>query len=311
MNPFFRYYNKNREAIWFTLLVIVIIIVVIHLVNFFVKNRSKDQQISVKNDTVINVREERAKRSSISNTTVSNETYKKESNIIDKFIGFCNDGKTEQAYALLTDECKEILYPTLDYFKENYIKKVYPSRKEYTIKNYYGNTYTIRLTENMLSTGKSSNAEATQDYFTIVDNKLNINEYLGRYKMDSSGSSNGINIKILYKDVFMDYEKYSIEVYNGSSKTIRLDSLESTKSIYLKNSNDIEFPSYSHELIDTLLEVPQGSTRKLDIKFMNKYVTTNEIEELTFSDIILDSDAYKVCTDKSLYKDRTSCTIEM
>lgn len=304
MNSFFRYYNKNRETLWLALLIAVIVVVVVHsirgLMNYSNKNAKEDNIII--NNTVVNKTIEKSKQSSISNTKVSDKDYKKESGIIDRFINFCNTGKVEEAYNLLTDECKENLYPTIEVFQNNYIKTIFSSYKTYTIKNYYENTYTIRLLEDMLSTGKSNNGEAIQDYFTIVDSKLNINEYIRREKIENTGTLNNVKITALYKDIFMNYEKYTIEVYNGSDKTIKLDSLESTKSIYLVNSNNIQFPSYSHELIETLLEIPQGNTRKLDIKFYNKYITTNEIEELVFSDIILDY---------NFYNNRGKCTITL
>lgn len=289
MNGFIRFYNKNREMLWIAALIVIIIIVVVHSLNAYVKkNKNIDNERKITTNSVVNKTIEKSKQSSISNTKVSDNVYKKESGLIDRFINFCNTGKVEEAYNLLTDECKENLFPSIEAFENNYIKTVFSSYKTYTIQNYYGNTYTIRLIEDMLSTGKSNNGEAIQDYFTIVDDKLNINEYIKREKIETSGISNDIKITVLYKDVFMSYEKYTIEVYNGSDKDIKLDSLKSTKSIYLVNSNDIKFPSYSHELIESLLEIPQGNTRKLDIKFYNKYITTNEIEAMVFSDIILD-----------------------
>ncbi len=304
MNRFFRYYNKNRETLWFALLIAVIIVIMVHSIKWIMRSSNKEikEDNVIISNTVVNRSIEKSKQSSISNTKVSDNDYKKQSSIIDKFIKFCNNGKVEEAYNLLTDECKENLYPTIEVFQNNYIKTVFSSYKTYTIQNYYEKTYTVRLLEDMLSTGKSNNGAAIQDYFTIVDNKLNINEYIRREKIEKSGTSNNVKITVLYRDIFMGYEKYTIEVYNGSNKNIKLDSLENTKSIYLVNSNDIQFPSYSHELIESLLEIPQGNTRKLEIKFYNKYITTNEIEEMVFSDVILDY---------NLYNNREKCTIKL
>lgn len=312
MNRFIRFYNQNKEQLWFTVLVIVIIIVGVQILNNYIRNNNKiinnNQNSVVTTPTKEQIIEE-SKQSVISDNKVSDNEYEKVSSVIDKFIKYCNEKKSEQAYALLTDECKSNLYPTLEVFTNNYINRNFSSYKTYSIQNYYNDTYKIRLTEDMLSTGKSNNGVAIQDYFTIVNGKLNISEYLGRTQINSSGESNNIRIKVLYKDTFMDYEKYTIEVYNGNSQTIKLDSLEGTKSIYIENINAIQYPSYSHELIESLLEIPQGNTRQIEIKFYNNYVSTNQIAKMVFSDIILDNEQYENIENKTQYRNRTTCTI--
>ena len=315
INRLRRFYNQNREQLWFTVLVIVIIIAVVQILNNFAKQKNKininnnNYQNTVLSQSAKEQRIEESKQSVISDNKVEDKEYERESEIIERFVKFCNTGNKEQAYALLTDECKELLYPTVEDFTNNYINRNFSSYKAYSIQNYYNDTYKIRLTEDMLSTGKSNNGVAIQDYFTISGNKLNISEYLGRTQINSSGESNNIKIKVLYKDTFMDYEKYTIEVYNGNSQTIKLDSLEGTKSIYIENVNGIQYPSYSHELIESLLEIPQGNTRQLEVKFYNNYVSTNQIAKMVFSDIILDNNQYENIENKTQYRNRGTCTI--
>ncbi len=313
MGRLIRYYNQNKEKIWFTVLVFVIIVVVVQLLNNSVKNKNQSLgNFSQNSNSASSVKEQvvqQSKQSLISDSKVDDDEFEKESGIIERFITFCNKGNVKQAYSLLTDECKENLYPTVEDFNNNYVNKNFSSYKAYSIQNYYDNIYKIKIMEDMLSTGKSNDGKFVQDYFTIVNNKLNISEYLGRTQINSSSESNNIKISVLYKDTFMDYEKYTIEVYNGNVQTIKLDSLEGTKSIYIENSNGIQYPSYSHELVDSLLEIPQGNTRKLEIKFYNNYVSTNEITKMVFSDIILDNDQYESIEEKTQYTNRGACII--
>ena len=313
MNKFVRFYNQNKEQLFITIIIIVMIITVIQILNGFAKKDNEKKNV-VNSQEVVSKQEQKiedSKQSVISENKVDEDEFKTESRVIDSFIKYCNNGKVEQAYNLLTDECKQNLYPTINDFSNNYVSRIFKSYKTYSIQNYYNNTYMIRITEDMLSTGKSNNGVAYQDYFTIENNKLNINEYLGRQTINTSGESNNIKISVLYKDVFMDYEKYTIEVYNGNGKNIKLDSLESTKSIYVENSKQVQFPSYSHELIDSLLVIPQGGTRKLEVKFYNKFISTNQVERMTFSDIILDYDQYTSLNDKTKYINRGTCTVEI
>lgn len=313
MNKFVRFYNQNREQLFVTIIIIVMIIAVIQVLNGFAK-KNNEKKNAVNNQEVVSKQEQKIediKQSVISDNKVNENEFKTESRVIDNFIKYCNNGKVEQAYNLLTDECKQNLYPTVNDFSNNYVSNMFKTYKTYSIQNYIDNTYIIRLTEDMLSTGKSNDGVAYQDYFTIENNKLNINEYLGRQTINTSGESNNIKISVLYKDVFMDYEEYTIEVYNGTQKTIKLDSLENTKSIYIENSKQIQFPSYSHELIHSLLEIPHGGTRKLEVKFYNNFISTNQIKRMTFSDIILDYDQYISLNDKTKYTNRGTCRVEM
>ncbi len=316
MHKFISFYNKNKEVIFLSLLIVFLIVGGVHLLNMFVKNKnSNSSTIQETNNTYVSPQQEikekqenKAKQSIISNNTKQDDTFKKESTVIDTFIGYCNKKEIEQAYSLLTDECKDVLYPTIDDFKRMYIEENFSTYKTYTIQNYVNDTYMIDFTEDMLSTGMSNNGEVIRDYFTIVGDKLNISEYIGRRNINKEKIENDITIAVYYKDVFMDYEEYSIAVYNGTNNTIKLDSLENTKSIYLVNTNGIQYPAYSHELLESLIEIPMKSTRKLDIKFYNKYVSTNNISGMVFSDIIKNYEEYN--NNHSSYTNRATIRID-
>jgi len=74
---------------------------------------------------------------------------------------------------MLTDRCKEWLYPTLKNFKINYIDNIFEGKeKVYSFENWYKNTYYVTITESSLSTGKIlAEKEAKHDYITIDNQK--------------------------------------------------------------------------------------------------------------------------------------------
>ena len=56
---------------------------------------------------------------------------------------------------MLTDKCKELVYPSLKSFKLNYYDNVFKGEKKaYSFENWFGNTYYVKLTSDALSTGK-------------------------------------------------------------------------------------------------------------------------------------------------------------
>lgn len=96
-------------------------------------------------------------------------------NTIKKFIDYCNSGKTENAYNMLTDKCKEEMYPSLQNFVDNYYTNKFSTPKNYIITKVNAYVYKVDLKESSVNTGKISE-DSIQDFIIVQDNKLNINE---------------------------------------------------------------------------------------------------------------------------------------
>jgi hypothetical protein len=143
----------------------------------------------------------------------------------------------------------------------------------------------------MLSSGKSNNGYSKQDYITIekVDNeyKLNINNYIGYTQINKITNQNNISVEIVSKNTYMDYEEYIIKVTNNKENTILLDSRRNTKTLYLEDSKESQYSSYSHELTEPMLTVSAGQTKEVKIKFYSSYISTKNIKYIIFSDLLL------------------------
>lgn len=105
---------------------------------------------------------------------------------IEDFLNLCSNGKYEEAYTYLSDDCKLNVYPSLESFVNNYCTKnkikgtVYSIKKDKTTSVY---RYKIEF-DNSLSTGKKTTNKNT-DYYTVVTDengkyKININGYFTR-----------------------------------------------------------------------------------------------------------------------------------
>ncbi len=311
MNRFIRWYNKNRKIIWLTIVIAIIVITIPRILNQYAKNNN-DVSSSINNTTTYNNKS----YSVITEENIAEETDTQNTNIIDIFIEYCNNQNPEKAYEILSNDCKQSLYPTIDEFIEKYYNRIFENKKSYDIQawisnyNYY--TYKINLKEDMLSTG-NTNTSSIEDYYTIVyedrDYKLNINSYIGNIEINRSKQTDELEISVLSKDVFMDYEIYNLVVKNKTIKSILLDSLETTNSMYLLDTGDLHYDAYSHEIVTEELRV--RGEKEISIKFNKKYDTQREITKIVFSDIILDYNSYTTYNNKSDYKDRTTIEIEL
>lgn len=312
MNKIIRWYNRNRKAFWLIIVISIIVISIPRALNQYARNSKKDISSSINNTTTYNNKE----YSVISEKNIGKKESEETFNVIDEFISYCNSGNPEEAYKLISNECKEKLYPTLDDFINNYYNKIFENKKTYNIQlwitngNYY--TYKVILKENILASG-NVNSESIEDYYTIVkeDNiyKLNINNYIGSVEINKTGETSELEMIILSKDVFMEYEIYNIEIENRTRNSILLDLLEKTGSIYLEDEGGLHYDSYNHEMIKEELRVK--GKRKVSIKFNKKYSTEREIKRIVFSDIILDYESYKNSDNKADFENRIRIEIEL
>lgn len=310
MYKLIRFYNQNRKKIFKIILIIVFIIGIIQLLNYFTRV-NKEQQVN-QNTTITeedNISQELvSNKSAISGENVSSAKLKKDTDVINKFVEYCNQSDLNSAYDLLTNECKEEMFPTIEDFSNIYYSKIFSGdKKTYTIENWSGSVYQVRFTGDILSTGNLSNSETKQDYITIVkengENKLNINNYIGRNNLNKTTEYNDIKITVTRIDTYMDYEIYSLSIENNSENDILLDTSDDTKSVYLLDSKNMKYYFYGNEIVKNRLIIESKFTNTLQIKFSNSYSTSRNIKNLVFSKLVLNYDEYNNLENKDEYND--------
>lgn len=304
-----RYYNQNRIFIWTVIIAIIILIIAIQALNDLVinsNNREVVQNIVIEDDY---------RNNPSIDVLISDDKVKEEKElVIDQFIRYCNARKIENAYNLLTDDCKEELFPTVEIFEKNYYNKIFNTTKLYSKEKFYSKTYKIKYYDDVLSTG-NINTTNIEDYYTIVNEndtvKLNISNYIGKVNLEREYQNNSFELQVIQKQIYKEYEEYEIEFRNLSDKIILLDSKESTKMIYLLGKSNVKYYALSHEiLLDDLIIKPK-TTKKLTIKFNKEYNSNNIINNLTFSNIIMDYESYKEENLKNNYKNIRSISIDL
>ena len=245
---------------------------------------------------------------SISNgKRLSDSKLNEDIDIIKKFIEFCNNKEFEEAYDLLTDECKEEMFSNLNDFVNIYYTSLFNGEeKNYTIENWSSNTYQVNFIGDILSTGKVDEVKNKQDYITIVNQgnneyKININNYIGRTNINRQTEHENIKINIESKDTYNDYEIYNISVENNTNNIVLLDTGDNPKSVYLLDDKDMKYYFYNNEIVQNKLIIKDGLKSKLKVKFYNSYSSTRSIEQLIFSKVILNYNEYKELEDKTQY----------
>lgn len=293
MNSLKRFYNQNTKGIWLVIIFIALFIVVLQLANSYIANRNENntnslnfasQQVNTGNKNIIVTSE----NTTALGESVSKDRVTEDSQLITTFINYCNDGNLEGAYNMLTNECKEEMFSTLDDFRTYYYGNMFnESKVTFEIENWVNNTYKVDIIPDMLATGKANNT-VKQDYITIAnengEDKLNINNYIGRSNIEKSEEKDNVKITVNYKDTYMDYERYNITIQNNGNTKVILDSLEDLKTMYIEDRNEIQYSAYTHEITNEQMAIDGGTQSTIEIRYYSTYVSTKEITRLVFSD---------------------------
>ena len=291
MHKFMRFVRQNKKNIIKVALIVAFLFGCLQLLNYVAK--SNENQIEIKSNDKSDIKNETngaivSDKSAISGGSVSTTEIKKVSSKIEEFVGYCNEHDVEKAYDMLSDSCKEELYPSQEYFEENYYNQIFEKgKKTDSIENWTGNTYIVKFKGDLLATGKSSDGFKYQDYITIdeKEKKLNINKYIGTEEINKSKTEDNIEITVISRAKYMDYEKYNIKIKNNTNGEILMDPVGTEASIYLKDTNDIKHKAMNNEIIKEDLRVYEGHTNEITIKFDNPYISGRNIKTLTFSQI--------------------------
>lgn len=290
-----RFLNTNIGKIILVILIFGFIFIITQTINNVLKKQEKDEK------PVLNYQTQQEEQVAyFTNTKIDEKTANSNNEVIDEFIEYCNASDSEMAYSLLTNDCKEQLYPTLDSFTRYYLSRVFSTPKSYEIEvisedlNTY--TYKVKMVEDIMSTGKYDSSKVVEDYITIVKDgnskKININSYIGKQDINVTKEEKDIKITVISKQIYMDYEIYKIKVDNNSKNTIMLDSKESVQSTYLENESETRYSSYIDEMIAEELQVLSNDTKEINIKFNKVYNPNNVITKLVLSDIVENYEEY-------------------
>ena len=288
-NKFFRFVNQNRNIIILVIVICAFIVLLIKTLNGFFSNpqvKNEDNQNNISNDV------QKTKNSVISDSTLDNKTAQDNYDVLKKFVQLCNENNIEEAYNLLSDECKQNVYPNLEGFTQNYVNIVFKNKKNLEAKNWIEyEDYVTYLVTYIISTG-DVNSEKFQDYITIdcESNKLNINKYIRRKQINKTTEKNNIKFTMNYVDIYKDYEIYNVDVENKNNKEIVLDNLTSVSGTYIETSEDTKINCSNYEAGRNNFTYGPGISKNMKLKFIKQYNTDIEDKKIIFSTVILNED---------------------
>lgn len=315
---------SNRYLILAIMAAIIFLLLLINALNNMTKQNDNNlitPEQSIVSNTTAKQEIYTPEKTTISGSNVEAKKQEENKTIIDNFINYCNQKQIEQAYNLLTDDCKkEVFFSNIANFSNNYVNKIFNSKKTYSMQSWVNRdtytTYKVKIVDDMISSGKiTSKDNEIEDYYTVVQTggeyKLNINNYIVKKEINKEKEFQGIKITVISRDTYKDYESYDVKVENLNETSILLDSQERTDSMYILASNDSKYKAYSYEIDKSRLIIEPGRSRAITIKFNKRYSNEAVTRNIVFSDIIKNYDEYKQMQNKKEYTNRWAISIDV
>jgi len=296
MHNLIRFYYENRIKVWIAILAIIFILVVIQLLNSFYKQqRIEKQSKDTEEETTSNVVSYDDESITIMSGEEVPSVYKDDfGKLIDEFYTYCTNHQPNEAYELLSVDMRNMKYQSVEIFKDLYYKSKFEGNKQYSFQAWSQSNdiyiYQVKIFDDMLSTGKSSQQKYKEEFVTIVPEedmyKLNIDGYIGRKEIYKEASNEVVEVSAQISDVYMNYEVYTFNIKNNTDEKIMLDTRENTKTTFLVDSLENNFYSliYENKKSDLILEPQEMKT--IEIKFNDAYRENIEIREINFENIV-------------------------
>lgn len=321
MYKLIRYFNQNRKKILLIVLIIVLIVIFIQLANYITKknNNSKVNNVEITYSNSLDKDEKKvitSDKSLISGESVTTSKLKEDSDLISEFLDNCNNGNIEVAYELLSEDCKNVMFPTVDEFNNIYYGMVFNNRNRiYTIQNWNEDTYKVVFNEDSIDIVNNKMNSQT-DYITIVEDndgkyKLNINNFIGKKKLEKETEYEDILIKAQYLYEYIDYCEISFDIKNNTYRTILLDDLSNPYTMYLEDNNGIKYFANTNEIAPERLKLGIYQSTQINIKFYSKYSSSKKLSKVVFSSVVNNFETYNSLKDKSIYNQYYSIDVKI
>ena len=269
-----RYFKGNKKRVIFVAIIVWLVIVIINQIL-----KHQPEKIEAPFTTY------KPHISVINNEIEVPEKYQEPiENKINTYLNYCNNKQYEEAYSMITSECRRVNYPTLDEFK-GYVNAIFGDEKKiFNIQNYsvVGDKYiyNVRILDDILATGTTGGYSYYEEKYTLMpdgkDMKLSIANFIGEENLNIGIEDDYMNIKITSKSIDYDQEIYTVEVINKTNNYLVLSDNYQVDEILMDYGANTRRPT--NMALPMFFVNPNSSTKK-EIVF-SKYYDDSSIEAL-------------------------------
>ena len=265
-----------------TVFIIFIVWLIIFLFNMYLRNRPKKLEANKTynpDNPVIDY-----------GGSVPNSQKQSVNETLDTYLNYCKNKDYDNAFNMLTNDCKAYLYNNdINEFKK-YASNVFEKFNNYSYVQNYSNQdkvyiYEVTILNNdILSTGTTGGYEKYQEKITIIEEdgvkKIANQGYITHEKLSREAEDDFMRVKVKCKDMSYSRVSYTIEVRNKTDKTIVIADYNAGKEVTLNIEG--EYQLATNLAIQESIIKP-GETKELEYIFDKFYDSKREDTQINFN----------------------------
>lgn len=219
---------------------------------------------------------------------VPNSQEKEIKETLKKFTDYALAKNYDQAYNMLTDECKEFNYGnSLNNFKQR-AEKIYQQGKVAKFQNYSNYRkryiYKMTITDDILKTGTSGNYKTYNELLTVakVGNEYKIADagYIDRETAGYKNQDENIEVEVLSKDISYKTEQYNVKIKNKTDKYIIIADSSAASEVTIDVEGEIRNATNTDQ--QGIILYP-GETITRSLNFYNYFDLGKRATKLSFN----------------------------
>ena len=212
-----RFIKKNRKKVIFVVITVAIIIAI----NYILKNMPEEEIPKTTYEPNVAVMDE---------SEVPKKWHSEIENRIKTFVDYCNNKEYQKAYDMISDDCKDAIYPVIGDFKE-YVDKRFQVKRIYSIQNFSNISkqyiYDVNFMSDFMATGSTgTNYGYVQEKFVFTEDDNSLKFAIGGFVrtniLDAFVEDENLKIVTKKKNVYYDHETYTVDITNKTDYPIVL-----------------------------------------------------------------------------------------
>ncbi len=265
-------------------LIILTIWLIMFIANIYLKLRPKEINLSTSYNPDVPIMD--------NGDTISKNKINNVNDIIKQYFEFCNSKNYNEAFDMLTQECKDYLYDNDVNLFQEYVDSIFTSPKIYNIQNYSNvdnvYIYNLRILDDITATGTSQDYQVYQDKLVIHDEKneykLSNQGYIGKKQINKETEEDNMKVKVIKKEMSYYREEYTLEIRNKTDSYIMLsDDLGGDQiTLNLGTQRRAALNTTNANII-----IIPGESRQFTLLFDKYYDDGVEPEEINFNNVRL------------------------
>ena len=222
--------------------------------------------------------------------SVPNNEKEPVKNALDTYLEYCKNKQYENAYNMLTDDCKEYMYENNITNFQEYVDNIFSTYNSYSYNQNYSNVdnkyiYDVTiLNSNILATGTTGGYDSYKEKITIVNEdgtkKISNQGYIDNEEIGIEAEDDYLRIKIASKDMSYSRVGYNLEITNKTTRTIVVSDKQASKEVTL--NVDGEYRTANNLDIENIILEP-GGTQTIQLIFDKYYDSSRDDLEINFN----------------------------